>query len=175
MKNALIILLIFFLAICSKIEANNFYYILNEEHLNNIYDIAFREFENSDIIVLKNPMGVILRYKIDLNDYTKKHLDNKILFRLKKIEYFLAKIKNPAIIEVHIDKNSIKGIKSWELSTVIANQTESILIKMGNGRIKNRINSVGYGEFLPAKNTSNNGVKFSDRVDIIILCNISGE
>jgi hypothetical protein len=38
-----------------------------------------------------------------------------------------------------------------------------------------RIKSVGYGDYLPKKNTPYNGVNKGVSIDIIILCNISGE
>ena len=57
----------------------------------------------------------------------------------------------------------------------MANKIEAIITKPKGVVSQDRINSIGYGEFLPAKNTSNNGGKNSNRIDIIILCNISGE
>ena len=53
-------------------------------------------------------------------------------------------------------------------------EIEEILLK--KGRIShNQLKSVGYGEFLPSKNTPYNGGKNEGRVDIILLCNINGE
>ena len=98
--------------------------------------------------------------------------------KTKKIEYFLAKIKNPVIIEVHTEKKPLKdsyNLKNWEISSVIAGKIESIILKPRGNIELDRIDSVGYGEFLPVKNTSNNGGNYFNRVDIIILCNISGE
>lgn len=57
----------------------------------------------------------------------------------------------------------------------MANNIEAIITKPFGTVEQNKINSIGYGEFLPAKNTSNNGGENSCRVDIIILCNIGGE
>ena len=96
----------------------------------------------------------------------------------QEIEYFLAKIENPAIIEVHIrdfPQEEILKLKKWEISTIMANNIEALVTKPIGTIDQNRINSIGYGEFLPAKNTPNNGGKSSNRVDIIILCNITGE
>ena len=100
---------------------------------------------------------------------------NELRLNLLRIEYFLAKIKNPVIIEVHTAKNSSKGIKSWELSTLIANELEKLLTERNPLLNKERVRSVGFGEFLPIKNTSNNGGNYSNRIDIMILCDISGE
>ena len=90
----------------------------------------------------------------------------------------MAKIENPAIIEVHIvdfPEEKISNLKKWEFSTVFANNIEAIITKPAGIIDQNKINSIGYGEFLPEKNTPNNGGKNTNRVDIIILCNISGE
>ena len=95
-----------------------------------------------------------------------------------KIKEFLSKIENPVIIEVHtenVSQSNTRFLKNWELSTVIANNIESVMLEQSDRDFRNRINSIGYGEFLPSKNTSNNGGKYANRVDIIILCNISGE
>ena len=73
------------------------------------------------------------------------------------------------------EKEELNNLKKWEVSTVIANKIEAIITKPEGVIPQNRINSVGYGEFLPAKNTPNNGGNYLNRIDIIILCNISGE
>ena len=90
----------------------------------------------------------------------------------------MAKIENPAIIEVHIEnfpKKEGLNLKKWEISTIMANEIEAI-ITLPVGSVKQeQINSIGYGEFLPAKNTPNNGGENLNRIDIIILCNIIGE
>ncbi len=75
-------------------------------------------------------------------------------------------------MEEHSPKKSFR-FKDWEISTVIANNIEKE-IRKSDKNIGDRIYSVGYGEFLP-KNTPNNGGKLSNRVDIIVLCKISGE
>ena len=89
----------------------------------------------------------------------------------------MAKFKNPVIIEVHTSKfplETFENLKNWEISTIIANKIEAIMLERGYIS-SSQIKSIGYGEFLPSKNTPNNGVKNSGRVDIIILCSISGE
>ena len=68
----------------------------------------------------------------------------------------------------------MENLKNWEISAVIAGNIEKALFDENN-TLKSRIHSVGYGEFLPENNTPNNGGKLLNRVDIIILCNISGE
>ena len=90
----------------------------------------------------------------------------------------MAKIENPAIIEVHTSdfpSGEVVNLKKWEFSTIFANNIEAIITLPKGSINQNRINSIGYGEFLPQKNTSNNGGKNTNRVDIIILCNVSGE
>jgi len=152
-------------------------YILHDKCINILYRPAVMYFIDTEIQVIRDPRGIILRFGlIDPEDNFYK-LTNQIENRLKKIEYFLAKIKNPAIIEVHTAKNiytNTDGLKSWEISAVIAGNIEKAICKKGNV-LNTRIHSVGYGEFLPENNPPNNGGKLSNRVDIIIMCNISGE
>lgn len=151
--------------------------ILHDTCINELYQPAAEIFKNSDIYVIRDSRGLILRFALDnpLLEYGK--LSIKTLNRLEEINSFLAKIKNPAIIEVHSSVTKTKTsvqTANWEITTVIANEIESSLCELSDD-LKNRIHSVGYGEFLPAKNTPNNGGKLQNRVDIIILCNISGE
>ena len=97
---------------------------------------------------------------------------------LQILKNFLAKIKNPVIIEVHTQAESLsvlKSLKNWEYSIILANKIEEKLLNAVSHIERSRIRSIGYGEFLPAKNTPNNGGKYLNRVDIIILCNITGE
>ena len=155
--------------------ATEYLYILNDKCINELYQKAKKHFENSEIIAIKDSRGIILRLYFDdpISEYK-----NSSINTYKKIEYFLAKIENPAIIEVHTSYFPIKkskSLKNWEISTIIANKIESIITVPLGTINQNRINSVGYGEFLPAKNTPNNGGKNFNRVDIIILCNITGE
>ena len=169
------ILLIFLFLNNANIFASEYIYILNDECINFLYAQAERSLEQKNIEVLKDSRGIILRYILGEDFSTFSDIDLKVF---QEIEYFLAKIENPAIIEVHVGtfpENKSFNLKKWEISTIIANKIEAI-ITLPVGSIKqNRINSIGYGEFLPAKNTPNNGGKNSNRVDIIILCSISGE
>ena len=165
-----------------QVSGKEYLYILNEKSLNNLYLKAIQELGGANVLVLKEPMGVVLRLDFDLEDFKgysklrdKSDKRNKLRLNLLRIEYFLAKIKNPVIIEVHTAKNSSKGIKSWELSTLIANELENLLTERNPLLNKERVKSVGFGEFLPIKNTSNNGGNYSNRIDIMILCDISGE
>ena len=156
-------------------STEEYLYILNDECINDLYSKAKSELKTTPIEPIKDSRGIILRY-IFQDTYKEFYKPNLEIYKI--LEYFLAKIENPAIIEVHL-KNFPKkeglNLKNWEISTIMANDIETI-ITLPMGSIKHeRINSVGYGEFLPAKNTSNNGGKNTNRVDIIILCNISGE
>lgn len=142
----------------------------------NLYESAKSYFINSEFQVSNIPQGVILNFYLDENniecDKINANKKSDILYAVK----FLAKIKNPVIIEVHTKQ--VFGIKSgdlknWERSTLIANNIEKFVIESGIDT--ERVKSVGYGEFFPEKNTPNNGSKKQNRVDIIILYNISGE
>ena len=166
-------LLIFIFLFFQDVFASEYLYILNDECINDLFTMAQEYFKDSDVEPIKDSRGIILRYSFNdaISEYNSLNLD-----LYKKIEYFLAKIENSAIIEVHTCKFSFdSNIKNWEFSTLIANNIEAVITKPTGSVEQNRINSVGYGEFLPSKNTSNNGGKNLNRVDIIILCNISGE
>ena len=56
----------------------------------------------------------------------------------------MAKIKKPVIIEVHtevFELESKRGIKNWELSTVIANKIETFLIQNSSTITKENIDN----------------------------------
>ena len=163
--------IIFLLTTCNYISAEENFYISSNKCINDLYSVAISTFSGTNIKVLRDPRGIVLRYQIFTDNYS--HYKN-----LKVIEYFLAKIENPAIIEVHTEKKQGKesgNLKNWEFSTILANEIESSLISQNSKISRKRIKSVGYGEFLPIKNTPNNGGNYTNRIDIIILCNISGE
>ena len=176
MKTFYKILLFITLLLTSNISKSAEYlYILNDECINTLYSSATKHLEDSSINIIKDSRGIIIRFFIPnpSNEYR-----NPSLKVYSKIESFLAKIENPAIIEVHVgnlSENEPIKLKKWEFSTILANNIEAIITKPNGSIEQTRINSIGYGEFLPAKNTSNNGGEISNRVDIIILCNISGE
>ena len=173
MKKLLIILITFFLHI--KVLACEYQYILNDKCINELYSQAQIAIKNKEIKLIRDSRGLILRIKFDdpIEEYFRKNEDV-----YKEIEYFLAKIENSAIIEVHIENFpsvKLKKLKKWEFSTIMANQIEAFIVTPKGSVNQNRIHSIGYGEFLPEKNTSNNGGKKSNRIDIIVLCNVSGE
>ena len=150
-------------------------YILNDKCIDDLYNNAVNYFQHSKIKPIRDSRGLILRLNIEdfLNEFYRPNL-----VTYKEIENFLAKIENPAIIEVHtgdFSSEEVIKLKKWEISTIMANNIEAIITKPAGTIDQNRINSIGYGEFLPAKNTPYNGGKYSGRIDIIILCNISGE
>ena len=153
-------------------------HILHDNCINNLFELASNSINNPNIMIIRDSRGIIIRTAIENPVEEYDNLSTKTQNSLSEIQYFLAKIKNPAIIEVHaekIQKRASKDLKNWEISTVIANNAESYLSKTGVKLGTDRIYSVGYGEFLPAKNTPYNGGNFSNRIDIIILCNIIGE
>ena len=168
-------ILILIILIPCKVFSAEYLYILDDKCITDLYSEAETFFKSTDVKTIKDSRGLILRYEFEDPIYEYYNL-NLVMFR--KIEYFLAKIENPAIIEVHVlnfpEQESI-NLKKWEISTMMANNIETIITKPAGMVEQKRINSIGYGEFLPAKNTPNNGGKNSNRVDIIILCNITGE
>lgn len=171
-----ILLTIFF--ITYPVSASEYKYILNEAYINSIYEPAKNIFQDTEIKVLKEAQGVILRFEIKnpIEEYL--NLSKNTINKISQIEYFLAKIKNFVIIEVHVKdsaQNRPFGLRDWEISTVIANNIESLLYKLEEDLDKDRVISVGYGGFLPQKNTPYNGGKYNNRVDIIILYNVNGE
>ena len=168
-----ILLLCFFIP--CEIFAAEYVYILNDKCINDLYYSAKVYFQGTEITPIRDSRGIILR--IEIEDFMQEFY-NLNTSSYKNIEKFLAKIENPAIIEVHTgDFPNEEGLslKKWEVSTIMANNIEAVITKPAGTIEQNRINSIGYGEFLPAKNTPNNGGKSSNRVDIIILCNINGE
>lgn len=176
MYKFLITIIIFIIS--NSVFGTEYKYILNEEYINRVYEPAKIYFKDSEIDVIKEAQGVILRFELEnpTKEYIK--LSKNTINKTYKIEYFLAKIKNFAIIEVHTKdyaQSNENELKNWEISTVIANNIESYIYKSGKGISRDRLISIGYGEFLPQKNTPNNGGKYDNRVDIIILCNINGD
>jgi hypothetical protein len=152
--------------------------IFDEKCLITLYHNAQAYFNNSPIFTIKDSRGIILRFPLDNPDSEITETSPKTKELILRIQVFLAKIKNPAIIEVHLENyrnTTNQKLKTWEISTIIANQLETAIIGQGDKVAPNRINSVGYGEFLPQNNPPNNGGNLPNRVDIIILCNISGE
>jgi len=158
--------------------ASDYLYILDDKCILDLYQKSIKELKDERIKIVKDSRGLILRLEeVDITSNLENFNPN-FYDSIKKVEFFLAKIENPAIIEVHTDNTPVAlefNLKNWELSTIFANKIEDIITKPKGSVEQSRVNSIGYGEFLPAKNTSNNGGKSTNRVDIIILCNISGE
>ncbi len=155
-------------------------FLLNDRCTQDLYTSIFNYFDNfPQIEAIRDIRGITLRFELKTpeDDYTK--LEPDIRQKIKIIQYFLAKIKNPVIIEVHTEKIPEQyccNLKNWEFSTVVANNIQDIFVKEEPRIHTERIYTVGYGEFMPAgKNTPNNGSNYSNRVDIIILCSMSGE
>ena len=172
------ILIIFIITFFSKAHAEEFYYIFNDECIKNLYISATESICNNNINIIKDSRGIILRFKLEEVDKNYEKLTPETKKNLSSVRDFLAKIKNLAIIEVHTEEIKTKNLaelKKWEVSTVIANKAEQFMTENVSGIETERIDSVGYGEFLPEKNTPYNGGKSSNRIDIIILCNVSGE
>lgn len=171
-------IILIFLIICFSSNAFSFaeeyLYILNDKCIVNLYSAAMQYFSGSGIELIKDTHGLIIR----INTYDNLSIDEKVFDKIVKIKYFLAKIKNPVIIEVHAGRDFQKNLekyRNWEVTTLIANELETIILTYGEPLNNKRIKSVGYGEFFPQRNTSNNGGKDSSRIDIIVLCNVIGE
>lgn len=151
-------------------------YILNDRCSGSFYEMCDKYFKDyPEISLIRDVRGVDLRISLDIeNTYEMKE---NVKLKLNIIKHFLAKIKNPVIIEVHtLGVPKELSINNWEYSTVLANKISDVFTK-GEQRLPvERVKSVGYGEFMPSvNNTSNNGGKDTERVDIIILCSIDGE
>ena len=176
LKLLVVLFVIIFFAF--DIYALEYLYILDDKCIEELYLLGKSNLLGEEIKVIKDSRGIILRLEFENSMEEIVSLSSQTVKALSEIKYFLAKIENPVIIEVHTrlsDCENVRNLKNWEVSTVIANKIEEYFTK-SYGRIEqNRINSVGYGEFLPAKNTSNNGGKFVNRVDIMVLCSINGE
>ena len=172
------IIITFAMVLLTLVSEGKELYILNDNCINVLFSQANNTIKSNNIEVLRDSRGIILRIIIDNPEKEYYVLSQEICKSISTIKDFLAKIKNAVIIEVHtkVAKLPDKGkIKNWELSTVIANRVEQEILKGSNNTVVSRIKSVGYGEFLPAKNTPYNGGNISNRIDIIILCNITGE
>ena len=177
-KHLLLTVIFFLFTNISTMCAEKYQYILNDPSILKIHLEASETINHPEIFIIKDAIGIIIRFKIDNPIEELCWLSRKTINSLKEIEKFLAKIKKPAIIEVHTEKfvfDNRREIKNWEVSTIIANNIETFFIQNSNTISKEDIKSIGYGEFMPAKNTPNNGGKYSNRIDIIIPCSISGE
>ncbi len=158
--------------------SEEYIYILNEECIVDLYNKAVQFFQDTPVYVVKDPHGLLLRFEIKHPETECESLSEDTTLKIRYIEQFLAKMNNPAIIEVHVNeisKNSCNNLKKWEISTLIANKIEAIILKPRGMIASNKIYSVGFGEFSPPKNTSNNGGKLPNRADIMVLCDINGE
>ena len=167
-----------FLSFAIQNSANAYLYILNDKCINDLYTQADKDLKENEISVFRDSRGIILSLEIPLDKNGIYNFNSDFYKKIYIIKYFLAKIENPAIIEVHTKgfaNNQVSNLRNWEVSTIIANNIETIIRGADKKSNRSKIKSVGYGEFLPTKNTPNNGGKYLNRVDIIILCNISGE
>ncbi len=170
---------ILFLFISGSCSAREFAHILNDSCIDSLYYKAINHFKNNNNFEIeKDPRGILIRFKLSNTCEEVNYVGDTTYQNILFAEDFLAKIKNPVIIEVHTKEASCTergNLKNWEISTLIANRIESIILAPKGKLPRDRISSVGYGEFLPPKNTPNNGSNYTNRVDIIILCNVSGE
>jgi hypothetical protein len=182
MKKFFLAFLIIIFLNSNSIIAKTYLYILNDSCINELFQNANSYFSSTEITPIRDSRGIILRFELKNPEKECESLTQGTYQNIKLVGEFLAKIKNPAIIEVHLEDFQVtvgKNLKNWEISTIIANNIESEILRLSDKSEENKVKSVGYGEFLPsvtfANNPPNKGGKDSNRVDIIILCNISGE
>ena len=172
------LLIVYIFLIGGIANAAEYKYILNEKCINNLYNNAERIINNDNIDVIKDSRGIILRFKLDNPLKEFESLSGETVKNIRDIGFFLAKTKNLAIMEVHagdIKPDSEIKYKNWEISSVIAGKAEDEVLKTLGSEGYSRIKSAGFGEFMPIKNTPYNGGNYSNRIDIIVLCNVSGE
>lgn len=177
MPRILLIFLSFIYFLQPILAAEEPVYILNDSITNCIYDETKTALALcKGVEVKKDIRGTLIRLELTDAEANYYQITDDMKEKLNCLEYFLAKIKNPVIIEVHTEKVPAEtGLKNWEFASVVAGNVGDFLLKHNSGISAERIYSVGYGEFMPDINTSNNGGKYTNRVDIIILCSISGE
>jgi len=162
----------------TQVSSAEYLYIFNEKCITELYGEAKETINDGDISIIKHSQGITLRFELKNPIEEYKKISSETYKKILLTEYFLSKIKNLAIIEVHTEGlKDFRNLspKNWEISTVIANNIEAVIIGGRYGLNHSRIHSVGYGEFMPSKNTPNKGSHCPNHVDIIILCNINGE
>ena len=93
-----ILFLVLFLSFVNILLAEEYIYILSDEKLSDLYFSAKDYLKNTEMQVFKDVRGIVITFKLEdvLNEYSA--ISYKTLLNLEKIEYFLAKNKNPAII-----------------------------------------------------------------------------
>lgn len=179
MKKFFLSFLILINSFYAKVHSEDYHYILNENKFKRAYSQAINIINDEDIIISKSPLGIIISFEIKKPELNFYNLTPDTKNKLNTIKNFLAKNKNAVIIEVRTDKNTFlkeESIKNWEISTIISNNIENYFLREMQFIQNENIFSIGYGEFSPLKNTSNNGGKLLNRVDIIVLLNdINGE
>lgn len=174
----LLIIIIISLGIMPMCHSREYLYILNDKCINELYSEANIYFKNKPIEVIRDSRGIILRFEIKNPKKEFEKLTPSTIQNIICVKDFLAKNENPAIIEVHTERNAFKdydNLKNWEVTTIIANNIENFILSDKVESFESRVHSIGYGEFLPSKNTPNNGGNYQNRIDIIVLCNVSGE
>ena len=167
------LLLIILLSFSPFVFADEESFVLHDKCITNLFIPAKEYFAGTDICVLRDAHGIILRFKIENPEEEYKKLNCYTKDKLLKIVHFLSEIKNTVIVRVHTGnfaKQTTKELKNWEISTIIANNIEQFLYNSSNNMDKNRVSSVGFGEFLPVVPPDNTGCDNQNRVDIIILC-----
>ena len=103
MKKCLLIFFSIIFQIC-LVQAEPLY-ILNEYCTNNIYSSAVAALSHCDGVAIKRDIrGIIIRIPFENPEYNFQKITPQLYEKLLCIEYFLAKIKNPVIIEVHTEK-----------------------------------------------------------------------
>lgn len=169
--------IIFIFLLFSGVSYAGGVYILGDSVSASLYSSAKTALSGcGDLELTEDIRGIVIRIPLESPEENYYSISSALSAKLRCIEYFLVKIKNPVIIEVHTDKvPEYLRMKNWEFSSVIAGNIGEEFMHYTPKIPVERIYTVGYGEFMPDINTSNNGGKSSNRIDIIILCNKSGE
>ena len=141
MKTIIKIFVILLLLPC-KTFAAEYLYILDDKCINDLFFEAENFFKDTEIRPIRDSRGLILRFEVIniLDEYLDLSIES-----YKKIEYFLAKIENPAIIEVHIGNfpdGELGKLKKWEVSTIMANNIEAVITRPFGTIEQNRLNSI---------------------------------
>ena len=129
MKKYLSFLLFFMVVI--PVCADDMKLILHDKCINALYMPASAYFMYDGIYVIRDSRGIILRFNLKSPSDEYLSITTGTLEKLQKIKSFLAKIKNPVIIEVHIQEkfyNNAVNLKNWEISAVIAGNIEKTMI-----------------------------------------------
>ena len=123
-----VFLLLISIQICAFADT---FYVLGETSITNLYEKVKNSLSECEGVEVKKEIrGVVVSVELENPEANYHRITPELGKNLTCVEYFLAKIKNPVIIEVHTDKvpEGIKG-KNWEFSSVIAGNVGDVFLK----------------------------------------------